>query len=289
MGHTDQVVIEEHEDNQKDGWGAGRWRAALFAKNLAEFDTSLARKAVRFDAHDDKNRAAQVIKRIDEMRGYASGFQGIFDAVALLVRHGEQIGSAFREQVEVFPNIAIRKLIANALIHQDLTIMGAGPLIELFSDRIEVTNPGEPLVSVDRFIDSPPRSRNEALAAFMRRMRICEEQGTGIDKSVAAVEGLKLPPPDFRVEGNACMAVIYAPRCFATMTPDERLRACYQHAVLRYVSDETMRNATLRERFGIEKRNSAQVSQVIRLALNGKLIRPADPARPKAGYVPFRA
>ena len=47
-----------------------------------------------------------------------------------------------------------------------------------------------------------------------------------------------------------------------------------------------MKNATLRERFGIDSRNSAQVSQLIRAALDRKLIRPADRERPKSGYVP---
>jgi len=56
-----------------------------------------------------------------------------------------------------------------------MTVRGAGPQIELFSDRIEITNPGSPLVQTDRMIDLPPQSRNEALAFLMRRMNICEE------------------------------------------------------------------------------------------------------------------
>lgn len=42
-------------------------------------------------------------------------------------------------------------------------------MIEIFSDRMEITNPGLPLIKTDRFLDSLPRSRNEALASFMRR------------------------------------------------------------------------------------------------------------------------
>lgn len=270
-------------------WNITNLGAILFAKNLDEFDPRLARKAVRFVAYEGNNRASTVTRRQDSKRGYAAGFQGLIDYITALLPHNEHIGKAFRTEVEVFPAIAIRELVANALIHQDLTITGTGPLIELFADRMEITNPGVPLIAVDRFIDSPPRSRNEALAALMRRMRICEEQGTGIDKVVSAVEFYQLPPPDFRVEDNATRTVLYAPRRFADMTPDERLRACYQHAVLKFVSGEIMRNATLRERFGIEQQNSAQVSQVIRLALDRGLIRPADPERPKAGYVPIWA
>ena len=167
-----------------------------------------------------------------------------------------------------------------------MTITGAAPLIELFTDRMEITNPGRPLVQPDRFLDSPPRSRNEALASLMRRMRICEEEGTGIDKVLFAVELHHLPPPDFRSEGEAVRVVLYAPRRFADMTPEERVRACYQHAGLRHVSGQRMRNSTLCERFGIDPQNAAQASVVIKQALTAGLIRPADPAHPRAGYVP---
>ena len=267
-------------------WNITNLGAILFAKNLADFDARLARKGIRFVAYDGHNRAAGVIRRQDGKRGYAAGFQGLIDYINSLLPQNEHIAEALRTQTVIFPGIAIRELVANALIHQDMTITGAGPLIELFRDRLEITNPGAALISPERFIDSPPRSRNEALAALMRRMRLCEEQGTGIDKVVDAVESSQLPPPDFRVEDSATRVVLFAPRQFSDMTSEERIRACYQHAALCYVSGEIMKNATLRERFGIEARNSAQVSQVIRATLDRELIRLADSERPKSGYVP---
>jgi len=69
----------------------------------------------------------------------------------------------------MYPEIAVRELVANALIHQDFSITGAGPMVEVFGDRVEITNPGEPLIDTLRFIDEPPRSRNEMLASLMRR------------------------------------------------------------------------------------------------------------------------
>ena len=70
-------------------------------------------------------------------------------------------------------------------------------MIEIFSDRIEVTNPGSPLIDPLRFIDQPPRSRNERLASFLRRIDICEERGSGVDKIVTAAELFQLPAPEF--------------------------------------------------------------------------------------------
>jgi len=120
-------------------------------------------------------------------------------------------------------------------------------------------------------------------------MRIREEQGAGIDKVIAAVELFQLPAPDFHVEDYALRTILYAPRRFADMSADERVRACYQHAALKFLSGERMKNSTLRERFGIEARNAAQVSQAIRLAQKRELIRPADPERPQSAYLPFWA
>lgn len=270
-------------------WNITNLGAILFAKRLSDFGPSVERKAVRFVAYDGPGRADTVTHRQDGQRGYAAGFQGLVDFIDNLLPRNEHIGSAFREERPLYPAIALRELVANALIHQDMTITGAGPLIELFSDRMEITNPGAPLVSPDRFLDAPPRSRNEALASLMRRMRLCEEQGTGIDKVLTAVELHQLPPPDFRTEGEAVRVVFFAPRRFADMTPEERLRACYQHAALKHESGQRMTNATLRERLGVEPKNASQASVVIRHALQAGFIRPADPEHPRAGYIPFWA
>ena len=96
-------------------------------------------------------------------------------------------------------------------------------------------------------------------------------------------------PPEFRAEAGATRATLFGPRRFADMTTEERLRACHQHAVLRYLSGKRMKNSTLRERFGVDSRNAARISQVIRRALDEQLIRVADPARPRSGYIPFWA
>ncbi|KVD05109.1 transcriptional regulator [Burkholderia ubonensis] len=271
-----------------DRWNITNLGAVLFASRLTDFDASLARKAVRFVAYEGKNRAATVTHRLDGQKGYAVGFEGLVNFLNELLPRKEHIG-ALREATTVFPELAIRELVANALIHQDMTLTGAGPLIELFEDRIEISNPGEPLVKPERMIDLPPRSRNEALASLMRRMGMCEEQGSGLDKVLQLVEVSQLPPPLFRSEQNTTLVTLYAPRSFAEMTPDERVRACYFHAVLRFLSGDKMKNSTLCERLGIATKNAAQASAVIAKTLEAGLIRVADPEHPRAGYVPHWA
>lgn len=237
----------------------GRWNITnlggiLFATDLGQFDNSLARKGVRFVVYGGRNKSATVTHRHDGVRGYASGFENLVGFINRLLPVNEHIGAALRESRPLFPVIAIRELIANALIHQDMTIQGAGPQIELFEDRIEITNPGGPLIQPDRMIDLPPRSRNEMLASLMRRMGFCEEQGSGLDKVVTSIEVYQLPPLKIQAEGESTQIILYGPRSFAEMNHSERVLACYQHAILKWLSGEKMKNSTLCERFGIDKK-----------------------------------
>jgi predicted HTH transcriptional regulator len=124
----------------------------------------------------------------------------------------------------------------------------------------------------------------------MRRVNICEERGSGIDKVIGAIELHQLPPPNFQVTTNHTRAVLYAPRKLAKMDADERIRACYQHACLCWVTNRAMTNATLRERFGIADKNYSMASRIIAETVKKGLIRPADPdskSRKHARYVPF--
>lgn len=191
----------------------------------------------------------------------------------------------------MFPELAVRELVANALIHQDFFVTGAGPMVEIFADRIEITNPGEPLVETLRFVDTPPKSRNEGLASLMRRFRICEERGSGIDKVIAQVELFQLPAPLFEVPESFTRVMLFAHRPLSQMDKADRIRACYLHACLKWVMRDFLTNGSLRERFGVEERNKAIVSRYIREAVDAGMIRPfdEDAARKLMKYVPYWA
>lgn len=203
----------------------------------------------------------------------------------------EVIKDALRKEVKLVPEIVIRELVANALIHQDLGVSGASVMIELYSDRVEISNPGEPVVPAERFIDAY-QSRNERLADLMRRLGVCEEKGSGVDKVVSAAEAYQLPAPDFRVGHQRTSVVIFGPRSFDAMDRDERIRACYQHAALRWVMSERMTNQSLRERFSLPEKKSAVVSQVIAAAIEAGLVKADEQvgsSRKYARYLPFWA
>ncbi len=210
------------------GWDVTNLGAVLFAKRLDAFGT-LRRKAVRVIQYRGNGRT-QTLREQEGAKGYACGFEGLIGYVNGLLPANEVIEQALRRSVPMFPELAVRELVANALVHQDLFVTGAGPMVEIFDDRIEITNPGEPLVDTRRFVDTPPKSRNEALASLMRRFRICEERGSGIDKVVQQVELFQLPAPLFESPEGFTRAVLFAHKPLSAMDKADRVRACYLHA-----------------------------------------------------------
>jgi ATP-dependent DNA helicase RecG len=262
------------------------------ARSLADFP-DLSRKAVRVVVYDGLNKAMTKQEK-EGTKGYAITFQRILEFVMSLLPQSEVIEKALRSKRTVYPEIALREIIANALIHQDFTVSGAGPLIEIFDDRIEVSNPGGLLPSkrLDRLIGTQPESRNEQLARALRRYKICEERGSGLLKAGLQIELYGLPPIDFDAGTNHFKVTLFAPRTFAQMSARERLQACYQHAVLKHFSDGTMTNKSLRERLKMSEKQRSMVSVLIQEAIDKRLVKNADPenkSRKFAEYVPFWA
>src|SRR5437588_126984 len=126
------------------------------------------------------------------------------------------------------------KGILTRLVEERLVVVKPG-------NRCDITNLGAILLAKNlnqfdrlgrktlRVIDTPPQSRNEALAALMRRMNICEERGSGIDKVIEAVESFQLPAPDFTTPLGFTKATLFAPRKLTQMDAQARIRACHQH------------------------------------------------------------
>jgi len=272
------------------GWDVLNLGAILFSKDLQNFKW-LKRKAVRVIVYKETSRI-NAIKEQEGGRGYASGFEGLVNYIMDQLPSNEVIENALRKKVKVYPEVAIREFVANALIHQDFSISGSGVLIEIFTDRIEITNPGVPLVDVNRFIDTAPKSRNESLASLMRRLNICEERGSGIDRAISAIEFYQLPAPKFIRGDDYTRVVLYAPTALTRMSNEDKVRACYQHTCLYYVNNQSVNNQSVRKRFKIGVNNVSMASKIISETIEAGLIKSSNPenaSKKFASYVPFWA
>ena len=184
-----------------------------------------------------------------------------------------------------------REAIANSLIHQDLYITGAAPVVEIFDNRIEVTNPGTPLVDVLRIIDNPPKSRNEKLASLMRRLKMCEELGRGWDRMVLACEAQHLPAPRIEVFQENTKVTLFSEISFSNISMEDKLWSCYLHACLMYIQGDALTNKSLRERFNVSETSAGSISRLIKEAISQGKIKALDPdtAKRYMRYIPIWA
>lgn len=263
--------------------------AVLFAKRIADFP-SVSRKAIRVVQYEDDTKL-KILKEYNGIRGYAVGFEGLIGFLEALLPSEEVITETVRKSVTKYPMIALREIIANALIHQDFTIPGTSPLVEIFTSRIEITNPGTPLVDINRFIDNPPKSRNEILSGLMRRLKMCEELGSGWDRIALECELKQLPAPKINLYEENTKVILFSELPFANIPHEDKLWTCYLHSCLKQVTHEGLTNSSLRQRFGLEEKSSAPISRLIKEAVEKGLIKAFDPdTAPKhMKYVPFWA
>ena len=285
-GILDRFLSENLIVKDEVGYGITELGAILFAKRLSDFD-GLKRKMVRVIVYKGKNKI-DTIREQSFDKGYAIGFKEMVAWINSQLPANEEIGLALRKDTRMYPEIAIRELSANMIIHQDFSEQGF-PMIEIYSDRISFSNPGQPLISVERFIDEY-QSRNDSLADIMRRIGICEEKGSGMDKAIFSIELYQLPPIRIQLQETRTETTIFAYRKFANLDKSERVMACYQHACLRYVSNEKMNNQSLRGRLGIEDKNYPMASRIIKDALEAKVIKEENAdGNKRHNYVPYWA
>lgn len=274
-------------DDMEGGHHITNLGAILFARDITKFPT-IASKSVRVIKYigTDKREAGE---EIEGKKGYAVGFGGLLQHVLRAVPSNEQYINGVRTKVPVYPEIALREIIANALIHQDFVISGAAPVVEIYSNRIEIINPGHSLIQVDRIIDDR-RSRNEKLALAMRHLGLCEERGGGLDKVLIEIENRRLPVFDIQPSEHSMRFVLPGPKLFGDFTKEEKLNACFWHCVLRYcITRDYMSNTTLRERFSLPPEEYQAVSAIISESIERGRIKAADPhqGNRNAKYVPY--
>jgi len=284
-----RLVDDRLIDRIGEKYALRRMGALLIAHDLTKF-SDLQRKLPRVVVYTGKSKFDTKLTQVGT-KGYAIGFKGLISFIMSQMPQNEVIEDAIRKETKLVPEMAIRELVANAIIHQDLTQTGASITIEIYSNRIDIANPGQPIVQPERFIDSY-KSRNERLSDFMRRMGICEEKGSGIDKVIGITEVYQLPAPSFTFDDVRTQVTIFGLRKVEDMDRADRVRACYQHCCLKYVMDERMTNQSLRKRFHLPESKIAIVSQAIAATVEDgkvKLDEKVGTSRRFARYVPFWA
>lgn len=251
--------------------------ALLVAKRLSDF-TGLRKRILRVVRHEGKGNFRILEDRHFDC-GYAIALPAAQAYIMSSISSKEVLDGAFRRVEYSYPEAAIRELLSNVVMHQDLSDTTAGPTVGIYDNRIEFSNPGVSLIPIERMLNARPRTRNNALVDVMRQMDLCEEDGTGFDITVDACEAAHLPAPAVSCdEGLGTQVTLFGGRAYDRMTKAERKNAVYWHACLLYAQGESVSNQTLRERFGLDgaRKNVIAMSRLIRECLDDGLVRQED-------------
>ncbi len=315
--------------------------------DLRMFD-SLDRLAIQAVIYRGIGRAEAIATR-----RFDTGYAASIDSACLWIRaHLEDAASGDQTKAALYPIAALREVIANAAAHQSIQLLdrniqsdllsnafvlnpeylpGAGPLVEVFSDRIEVSNIGRLDAPLPQIANDAIRSEGNPLVQLLRqyRTRPTPRSGWGailescdlhqapiplfsesekhelkqlqFAKPVEAYTEFLAKPPEapstlmankHAEEGPKRVRVTLHPsKPFKDLTPEQRLIATYWHAFNQYSHGAYLTNGSLRERFGVEESNSAQISRLIKEASQRGLVRVVDPeAAPKyKAYAPYWA
>jgi len=263
--------------------------ALLFAKNLDKFQR-LKRKAIRVIQYKGTGRTNAIREEIFT-KGYAIAYEEICKYIMTLLPQREEINGSFRKLHVTFSEKSIRELVGNLMIHQDLTVRGAGPMLEIFEARVESSNPGNMLVDIDRIIDTTPNCRNEAMASFLRIIQICEERGSGFDRMEEGMSELKIPAPKVETTDDFTRVKLFWYPDLNSWKKEERIRTCYLATCYCYVNGIEVSNSVMRERFGVEEKNMAIISRIIKETLDADFIKihEGNTARKNRKYLPYWA
>ncbi len=276
---------------KEDGaWSITNLGAVLLARDLKYFP-SLAFKNVVVRQYKGNNNL-HLSSETFFHEGYALSLDKIVSHIMSLLGKTELIRTPFRENKYPYPEVSIRELVANALIHQDFDMQGMTLSVEIFGNRLTITNPGVPLIDTNRFIDMPPKSRNEKVAQSMFLFNLCEKRGSGMDRAVAGVEEMRLPAIRIEKGEYFTRASLFPLVKYTEMSKSDKVQACYQHTCLLYENGMELTNASLRMRLDMNKNNSAGASRIISDTVEAGLIKLSDKApesKKYSSYVPYYA
>jgi ATP-dependent DNA helicase RecG len=111
-------------------------------------------------------------------------------------------GGKPRKEFWEIPETAFKETIINSLAHRDYYDKGARITIEVFDDRVEISNPGGLISAVPRNeFGKRSASRNPLIFGLFERMRLVEQIGSGITRIRDVMNDEGLTPPEFSIDG----------------------------------------------------------------------------------------
>jgi ATP-dependent DNA helicase RecG len=111
------------------------------------------------------------------------------------------------------PEIVIRELVMNAIVHRDYSLVGSRIYIKVIDGRVEIISPGglvQPikLEDIQKF-NANSIARNPHIVEAFNVMKFVEQRGWGLEKIKKNLEEANLPLPEFKIEGSDFKVILY--------------------------------------------------------------------------------
>ena len=122
-----------------------------------------------------------------------------------------RIETIHRQDIPEYPEVAIREVLVNAIVHADYSLMGMHTLIAIYSDRMEIQNPGMlPFgMTLDDLKEGVSKVRNRVIARVLRELGLVEEWGSGYKRVMEACHSGGYPAPEWQELGSAFRVTFY--------------------------------------------------------------------------------
>lgn len=268
-----ELIEDKIIERSGDTYNITNMGAFTFAYHLRDFP-SLQPHAIRVIRYNGNQKLQATVDQI-AAKGVATGFKGLLKFIkGHLPVASEKLNDSGQMILNTdYPDLVVREIVANQIVHQDFSVSGTSPMIEIYDNRVVFTNPGAPIHQPDRLLDMPPVSRNDHLADLFRKMKLVESRGSGIDKIIITLEANGLPAPDILAKGDFTVVTLFQRKSLADMTDREKVNALYYHSAIHYLEDKYTNNRSVRERFGLSDKQSTAASKLIALAISNNKIK----------------
>lgn len=170
----------------------------FFAKDVRHFFSQSYITCLLAKGTDKVN----ILDRKDFAGGLVSDIEESLRFIERNTRTGYRIEKLRREDVPEYPMRALREAITNAVMHRDYFEVGANVFVEIYDDRIEISNPGGLPRGLNREeLGTRSVRRNPLIADLLHRVALIEKAGTGIRRMIEDARKHKCPEPKFKVNG----------------------------------------------------------------------------------------
>lgn len=104
----------------------------------------------------------------------------------------------FRIGLPRYADVAVRELIANALVHRDYSFNGQ-VRVAIEGATLSVSSPGgfPEGITIDNLLTAPPQARNPLIADAFKRAGLVERTGRGVNRVYRTQLALGRPQPDY--------------------------------------------------------------------------------------------